>query len=89
MVYKLPPLKYSILLHSDVSKICSVRHRGVSQSSEYVIDVHNFHKKDDIKKDDFGIWRDSGSHPQYFKAYEQDDGYLHVGRCPEGATEVT
>ena len=91
-IYEVPPSKYSaeqllrILLQPDVSKICSVRPTCVSQSSTYVIDVRNFPNKDDIKKDDFGIWRYSGSHPQYFKAYEQDDGYLKIEKCAEGAT---
>ena len=91
-MYEEPPVKYSaeriirILLQPDVSKICSVRPTSVSKSSTYVVDVRNLENQDDIKKDDFGIWKYSGSHPKYYKVFEKEDSYLQIDKCAEGAT---
>jgi hypothetical protein len=33
---------------------------------------------DDIKKDEFGIWNYSGSHPQAYRVYHEKDDYISV-----------
>jgi hypothetical protein len=40
---------------------------------------------DDIRKDDFGIWNYSGSHPQPYMVYHNADGSLSVDKCGKGS----
>ena len=51
-----------------------------------MVDVRSLHNIEDIKKDEFGIWNYSGSHPQVFKVYMEDDGYKTIEKCSEGAS---
>lgn len=91
-VYEHPLPKYGceqiikILLQADESKVCHVKPTSISRSATYVVDVRNLRNQDDIKKDEFGIWNYSGSHPQPFKVYNEDDGRMTVEKCCEGAT---
>ena len=50
------------------------------------MDVHNLRNQDDIKKDEFGIWKYSGSHPQPIKVYYENYGHMTVEKCGDGAT---
>ena len=80
-VYENPPAKYNakqiikILLQPDETRVCYVKRSAVTRSSSYVVDVGNLQNQDDIKKDEFGIWNYSGSHPQAYKVYHKEDGY--------------
>lgn len=91
-VYETPPSRYSaerilqILLHPDESKICKVKPTSVTHSATYVVDVRQLQNADDVKKDEFGIWNYSGSHPQSFKVFDEEDGNITVEKCAEGAT---
>lgn len=33
----------------------------------------------------FGSWKHSGSHPLTYKAQIEDDGYIRIEKCAEGA----
>ena len=85
-VYEIPPSKYSaervikILLQAENSKICRKKPTSVCRSATYVVDVRSLRCQDDIKKDEFGIWNYSGSHPQPFKVHENDDDLI-VEKC--------
>ena len=41
---------------------------------------------DDVRKDFFGKWIHSGSHPFTFKATIQKDGDVNVEKCAPGAS---
>ena len=89
-VYEIPPEKYSankiiaILLTAKPEEIC--RHKliniDIKKSSTYVVDVWCL--KNHIKKDEFGIWQYSGSHPQCFYVRQKDDGYIDIEKCEAG-----
>ena len=91
-VYENPPAKYNaeriikILLQLDETRVCYVKPSAVTRSASYVVDVHNLQNQDNIKKDKFGIWNYSGSHPQAYKVYHEEDGYVIVEKCCEGAS---
>ena len=59
---------------------------SVTESATYVVDVRNLQNTEDIKKDEFGIWKYSGSHPQMFKVYTEEDGHISVEKCCDGAS---
>ena len=93
-IYEYPPMKYSaekilkILLDPTIPehKVCRVKPNGINKSSTFVVDVRKLQCLDDIKKDEFGIWNYSGSHPQAYKVYHEDDGYVSVEKCGNAST---
>ena len=50
-----------------------------------MIDGTKLDKPDDAKKDIFGVWSHSGSHPQACKVHVEEDGYINVEKCAPGA----
>lgn len=66
--------------------MCKAKPTGVRASATFVVDTRNLQCLDDIKKDEFGIWNYSGSHPQAYRVHNKEDGYLSVERCEKGAT---
>lgn len=78
-MYEIPPAKYGaeyilkILLNPkiDKQKICHQKPCNITKSSTFVVDVLSLQHPDDIKKDEFGIWNYSGSHPQAYKVYNE------------------
>ena len=50
----------------------------IEKSSTFVVDVRCLKNQKDIKKDEFGIWQYSGSHPQCFYVRQKDDGYIDI-----------
>ena len=93
MVYERPPPKYpaeSILKilccpSLPASRICSTLPTHITSSATYVIDVTKLANPDDVKKDIFGVWSHSGSHPQACKVHVEEDGYVNVEKCAPGA----
>lgn len=93
-VYETPPPKYSaetilkILLDPSLpaTKVCSVRPTNIVKSCSYVIDISKLEHPDDVKSDNFGTWKHSGSHPQVYRVQMESDGYLHVEKGAPGAT---
>ena len=66
-------------------KVCKVQPKGIKSSATFVVDVRNLKCLDDVKKDEFGIWNYSGSHPQVFKVYHESDAYMSIEKCANGA----
>ena len=91
-IYEYPPAKYNaeeifrILLKADKSKVCEAKQSSIRKSATYVVDVRNLRNRDDNKKDEFGIWHYSGSHPQPYKVHQNEDGSLFIEKCCPGAT---
>ena len=48
------------------------------------MDVSKLKHPDDVKNDSFGSWKHSESHPQIYKAYIEEDGYVQIEKCAEG-----
>ena len=88
-----PPLKYSaeeilkLLLNPklDTSRVCCNWPVKVQCTASFVVDVTKLKHPDDVRKDFFGKWSHSGSHPVPFKARITDD-YVSVERCAPGAS---
>ena len=93
-MYENPPPKYSaeyilkILLNPEIDKrkICNEKPCNVTESATYVVNMWNLQHPNDIKKDQFGIWNYSGSHPQAYRVYNKEGGYMSVEKCGSGAT---
>lgn len=86
-VYETPPMKNSaesiirILLDPIEDRICHTKPVAIKKSATYVVDVRALKNAEDLKKDEFGIWKYSGSHPQGFKVYTDDDGCKIIEKC--------
>lgn len=93
-IYECPPPKYSaervleILLDPaiDTSRVCTSKPIAITSSSTFVVDISKLANPDDIKVDNFGIWKYSGSHPQQYRVYVDEDGHVEVDKCAPGAT---
>ena len=93
-MYEYPPPKYSaecilkILLDPEIDehKICNKKPCNIMESATYVVDMRALQHPDDIKKDQFGIWNYSGSHPQAYRVYHKEGGYISVEKRGSGAT---
>ena len=59
---------------------------AVTHSATYLVDVRQLQNVDDVKKDEFGIWNYSGSHPQSYKVFDEEDDDIMIEKCAEGAT---
>lgn len=87
-VYEVPPEKYSaedivrILLNPNIdhAKICKKRPCTVCTSASYVVDLDTLQHPDDVKKDNFGVWKHSGSHDLKFESRINSSGDLEIGR---------
>ena len=66
--------------------MCQIKPTSISKSATYVVDVRNLRNQDDIKKDEFGIWNYSGSHPQPFKVFYEEDGEITVEKRNPGVS---
>jgi len=66
---------FKILLNPklDYDRVCSVWPVVVKSSSTFVIDVTKLKHPDDVRRDFFGRWIHSGSHPIPFKAKVTED----------------
>lgn len=91
-IFETPPPKYlaerilQILLDPMIPqhKVCKEKPSGVTSSATFVVDTRKLQCVDDIKKDEFGIWNYSGSHPQAYKVHDED-GYMSVEKCGTNA----
>ena len=66
---------FKILLNPklDYDRVCSVWPVVVKSSATFVIDVTKLKHPDDVRRDFFGRWIHSGSHPIPFKAKVTED----------------
>ena len=94
LAYEKPPAKYAaesilkVLLDPKLGKrkVCSVWPVAVENSSTFIVDITKLKHPDDVRKDFFGKWVHSGSHPILFKARITEDEEVEVERCAPGAT---
>ena len=70
-----------ILLKPIEARICDTKPVAINKSATYVVDVRALKNAEDLKKDEFGIWKFSGSHPEGFKVYTDDGGYKINEKC--------
>ena len=76
-IFERPPPKYSaygimkLLLdpNIDKSKIALKRPVGTTHNATFVVDLSKLDHPDDVKKDNFGKWEHSGSHPEVFRCF--------------------
>ena len=65
--------------------MCTKRPTNVYKSATYIIDVSQLSHPDDVKQDNFGSWKHSGSHPLVFRVQvEEDTDYLRIIKCAPG-----
>ena len=93
-MFERPPPKYSaysimkLLLdpNIDKSKIALTRPVGTTHSATFVVDLSKLNHPDDVKKDNFGKWEHSGSHPEVFKCSFNELESVTVEKCAPGAS---
>jgi len=56
-----------------MDKICTAKPRGITSSTIFVVDICQLKCMDDAKKDEFGIWKYSGSHPIAYEVTVHDN----------------
>ena len=65
--------------------MCTKRPTNVRKSATYVINVSKLSHPEDVKHDNFGTWKHSGSHHLVFRVQvDEDSGYLHIIKCAPG-----
>ncbi len=87
-MFERPPPKYTaerivkILLDPqiDPTKVCKQRPVMIEKSSTYVVDLDSLQDPGDVKKDNFGVWKHSGSHDLKFESRVTEDGELEIGK---------
>ena len=93
-VYEVPGGSYTgerilEILHDpdiDQSNVCRNQPVGVTQSSTFVVDLESLQHPEDIKKDEFGKWKYSGSHKKLYAAWQTAEGKLHFERISHGSS---
>ena len=81
-MYEIPKGLYTgerilkILLNPNIKRrrVCHKRPINVSVSSTFVVDLNSLEHPDDIKKDEFGKWKYSGSHSVPYMAWNTGKG---------------
>jgi len=61
-------------------KICTTKPTGIVSSATFVVDIRQLKCIDDVKTDEFGIWKYSGSHPTAYEVKVHDD-LVEVEKC--------
>ena len=93
-IYERPPPKYTatrilqILLDPNIeqSLIAKGRPIEVEKSSTFVVDLTCLKHPDDVKKDMYGRWDYSGSHPEVFRCSFNEFDNVSIEKCAPGAT---
>ena len=52
-----------------------------------MVDVHSQTHPDDIKNENLGKWKHSGSHLVYFKVEAEDDDHVFAEKCAVSTSE--
>ena len=73
-----------ILLDPNIpnEKIGTTKPTGSTSSATFVVDICQLKCTDDVKKDEFGIWKYSGSHPTAYEVKVHND-LDEVGKCSD------
>ena len=84
-IYEFPTQQYSVddlismlLDQQDKSLICTKRPTDIKFSGTFLIDLDSLQHPDDAKRDNFGKWKQSGSHTIPFQAWYSEEGKLCV-----------
>lgn len=90
-IYERPPPKYSAYYimkvpNIDRSRVATGRPIGSTDSATFIVDLSKLQHPDDVKKDVFGKWEHSGSHPEVFKCSFNDLDCVTVEKCAPGAS---
>ena len=95
LAFEIPPPKYTaeyilkLLLNPDIDRsriCCTWPVSNIVCSATFVVDLTSLKHPDDVRKDFFGKWIHSGSHPIVFRATFDEDGEVAVEKCAPGAT---
>ena len=95
LAFEIPPPKYSaeyilkLLLdpNIDQSRVCRVWPvSGVKSNATFVVDITSLKHPEDVRKDFFGKWIHSGSHPFVFKTTFEENGEVYLEKCAPGAS---
>ena len=93
-IFEYPPPKYSasrileILLNPNMkqSLVAHDRPIQVEKSSTFVVDLTSLKHPDDVKKDMYGRWTYSGSHPEVFRCSFDEFDDVVIEKCVPGAS---
>lgn len=89
-IFDVPTSQYTVekiinmLLDPDKSFICRERPIDIRGSATYVIDLNQLQDPDDVKRDVFGKWNNSGSHTIPFKSWYTEQGDVELERLKPG-----
>jgi len=94
LAYEKPHPKYSeeqllkILLDPKVDphRICTLWPVDITSSATFLIDITKLKHPDDVKKDNFGKWKHSGSHQTPYHVQFNEDGEVELEKCAPGAS---
>jgi len=94
LAYEKPRPKYSeeqllkILLDPKVDPhcICTLWPVDITSSATFLIDITKLKHPDDVKKDNFGKWKHSGSHQTPYHVQFNEDGEVELEECAPGAS---
>lgn len=70
----------------DHKRIAKDRPIGTSHNDTFIVDLSKLPHPDDVKKDMFGKWVHSGSHPEVYKCSFDELGEVSVEKCAPGAS---
>lgn len=93
-IYERPSPKYNavqilqLLLNPNIdkSRIAKSRPCQVNNSATFVVDLTCLKHPDDVKKDMYGHWEHSGSHPEVYRCTFDDFNSVSIEKCAPGAT---
>lgn len=93
-IYERPLPKYTaieimqLLLNPNIdkSRVAKSRPVQVEESSAFIVDLTCLKHPDDVKKDMYGRWEHSGSHPEVFHCVIGDFDTVEIEKCAPGAT---
>ena len=77
-----------LLLDPNINqlKIAKSRPIQVEECSTFVVDLTCLKHPDDVKKDMYGRWEHSGSHPEVFCCEIDEFNDVSIEKCAPGAT---
>lgn len=93
-IFERPPHKYTaarilqILLDPNIDKavIAKTRPIEVTESATFVVDMTCIKHIDDVKKDMYGRWNHSGSHPEVYRCVIDELDEVKTEKLATGAT---
>lgn len=77
-----------LLLSTDIdkSKVAKSRPVQVEESSTFIVNLTCLKNPDDVKKDMYGRWEHSDSHPEVFRCEFNEFDIVEIEKCAPGTT---